>query len=70
MDQHAGGGDPATNEWVAAADRAGPPDELSPHEREAFGCISAGLSNSESCEALHLSPATVKTHVNRIIATL
>ncbi|PPG30119.1 hypothetical protein C5E10_12765 [Pseudoclavibacter sp. RFBG4] len=29
-----------------------------------------GLSNSEICETLHLSPTTVKTHMNRIFAKL
>ncbi|MCS5723712.1 response regulator transcription factor [Herbiconiux sp. CPCC 203407] len=43
---------------------------LSPRELDVFGCIVAGLSNSEICETLHLSPATVKTHVNRIFAKL
>ncbi|MER7015618.1 response regulator transcription factor [Saccharopolyspora sp. NPDC000359] len=45
-------------------------DQLSPREREVFLSIAAGLSNTEICEALHLSPATVKTHVNRIFAKL
>lgn len=45
-------------------------DQLSPRERDVFACIVAGLSNSEICETLHLSPATVKTHVNRIFAKL
>lgn len=49
---------------------AHPLDPLSPRERDVFGCIVAGLSNSEICETLHLSPATVKTHVNRIFAKL
>lgn len=43
---------------------------LSPREREVFLSIGAGLSNTEIGEALHLSPATVKTHVNRIFAKL
>ncbi|WP_416362317.1 response regulator transcription factor [Pseudoclavibacter sp. VKM Ac-2867] len=43
---------------------------LSPRERDVFGCMVAGLSNSEIGETLHLSPATVKSHVNRIFAKL
>ncbi|PPG32684.1 hypothetical protein C5B97_02665 [Pseudoclavibacter sp. RFBB5] len=35
-----------------------------------FACVVAGLSNGEICETLHFSPATVKTHVNRIFAKL
>jgi DNA-binding NarL/FixJ family response regulator len=45
-------------------------DQLSPRERDVFACIVAGLSNDEICETLHLSRATVKTHVNRIFAKL
>ncbi|WP_101596873.1 MULTISPECIES: response regulator transcription factor [Brevibacterium] len=47
-----------------------PLDQLSPREREVFHSMAAGLSNSEICEAFHLSPATVKTHVNRVFAKL
>jgi len=53
-----------------AGERAHPLAPLSPRELDVFGCIVAGLSNSEICETLHLSPATVKTHVNRIFAKL
>ena len=53
-----------------AGERARPLAQLSPRELDVFGCIVAGLSNSEICETLHLSPATVKTHVNRIFAKL
>jgi DNA-binding NarL/FixJ family response regulator len=45
-------------------------DGLSPRERDVFLKIASGLSNSEICEELHLSPATVKTHINRIFAKL
>lgn len=30
----------------------------------------AGLSNPQICQTLHLSPGTVKTHVNRIFSKL
>lgn len=43
---------------------------LSPRERDVFEAIAAGLSNNEIGATLHLSPATVKTHVNRIFAKL
>jgi DNA-binding NarL/FixJ family response regulator len=42
------------------------PDDLTPREAEVLKLIAAGLSNSEIAEALVVSAATVKTHVNRI----
>jgi DNA-binding NarL/FixJ family response regulator len=42
------------------------PDELTPRELEVLKQIAAGLSNREIADALVLSNATVKTHVNRI----
>ena len=56
--------------------RAGTPDAdralsvLSPRERDVFDGIALGLSNPEICALLHLSPGTVKSHVNRIFAKL
>jgi DNA-binding NarL/FixJ family response regulator len=44
--------------------------DLTEREREVFGLIARGLSNDEICEALVISAATVKTHVNRILAKL
>jgi DNA-binding NarL/FixJ family response regulator len=43
---------------------------LSPRERDVFNAIASGMSNPEICTLLHLSPGTVKTHVNRIFAKL
>jgi DNA-binding NarL/FixJ family response regulator len=43
-----------------------PPDELTPREAEVLKLIASGLSNTEIAEALIVSQATVKTHVNRI----
>jgi len=43
---------------------------LSPRERDVFDQIALGLSNGEISAKLHLSPATVKTHINRIFAKL
>jgi DNA-binding NarL/FixJ family response regulator len=50
----------------ASAPRSEPPDELTPREVEVLKLIAAGLSNREIADALVLSSATVKTHVNRI----
>ena len=44
------------------------PDELSPREAEVLRLIATGLSNAEIAEALVVSHATVKTHVNRIFS--
>jgi DNA-binding NarL/FixJ family response regulator len=49
-----------------AVDPSDLPDELTPRELEVLKLIAAGLSNREIADALVLSNATVKTHVNRI----
>ncbi|MGO2750468.1 MAG: response regulator transcription factor [Pseudoclavibacter sp.] len=70
---YASGGSRRERQAAAAAEDADPLDPLdplSPREREVFACIVAGLTNSEICDTLHLSPATVKTHVNRIFSKL
>jgi DNA-binding NarL/FixJ family response regulator len=58
------------------ADRAKvpPPDRsltvLTDRERELVGLVGEGLSNDEIAQRLVLSPATVKTHVNRAMSKL
>jgi DNA-binding NarL/FixJ family response regulator len=42
------------------------PDDLTQRETEVLKLIAAGLSNADIAEALVVSAATVKTHVNRI----
>jgi DNA-binding NarL/FixJ family response regulator len=46
--------------------RADIPDELTAREVEVLKLIATGLSNREIADALVLSNATVKTHINRI----
>lgn len=43
---------------------------LTPREREVFDEIAAGLSNAEIGARLHLTEATVKTHITRVLAKL
>jgi DNA-binding NarL/FixJ family response regulator len=45
---------------------AEPPDDLTPREVEVLTQIAAGLSNSQIAEALFVSEATIKTHINHI----
>jgi len=43
---------------------------LTDRERQIFGEVAKGLSNAEIAAGLHLSEATVKTHITRILAKL
>jgi DNA-binding NarL/FixJ family response regulator len=45
-------------------------DGVTDREREVLTLIARGLSNAELAEHLHLSLATVKTHVGRLLAKL
>jgi len=49
---------------------AGAPSQLTDREHEVLGLVAAGLSNAEIAGNLHLSVATVKTHVSRLLSKL
>ena len=60
-------------EFAARVRRPAPGPELNgltEREREVMTLIASGLSNDEIAERLVLSPATVKTHVSRIMTKL
>lgn len=43
---------------------------LTERERDVLAEVAAGLSNNEIAAALHLSPATVRTYVSRLLTKL
>ncbi|MFG3125167.1 response regulator [Streptomyces sp. NPDC048201] len=45
-----------------------PPDGLTAHESEVLVLIGEGLTNQEIARKLHVSTATVKTHINNLFA--
>ncbi len=55
---------------VAAAGIPARLDQLTDREREIVALVAEGLTNDEIAERLVISPATVKTHVNRSMVKL
>lgn len=45
-------------------------DILSPREHDVFLAIATGMTNAEISERLFLSPATVKSHINKVFSKL
>jgi DNA-binding NarL/FixJ family response regulator len=64
---------PAVTRRVMAAATASPPADTGPlrrltgREQEVLVAVGQGLSNDEIARALHMSPATARTHVGRIL---
>jgi DNA-binding CsgD family transcriptional regulator len=65
-----------THSVLSAALTAGPPTDdgllalLTEREREVLSAVAEGMSNDEIAGALHMSPATARTHVGRVLTEL
>jgi len=61
-------GGPPGGPGAPAAGPAGPPDGLTQREVEVLTEIGAGLSNAEIAAKFRISSATVKSHINHLLA--
>ncbi|HMA47525.1 MAG TPA: response regulator transcription factor [Frankiaceae bacterium] len=67
---------PAVTRRVMRAAAAGTPTDPSPlryltdREQEVLAAVGQGLSNDEIAQLLHMSPATARTHVSRVLTKL
>ncbi len=52
----------------AGGAEAGLPDGMTPRETEVLVLIAEGMSNAEIARRLHISQATVKSHINNLFA--
>lgn len=59
----------AKKEGVPVTDKS-VEEHLTPRQREIFGLLSGGLSNTEIAQKLNLSPNTVRVHVHAIMQRL
>jgi len=62
--------DPARSQDAPEQGTGPLPDGLTPREAEVLTLIAEGLSNAQICARLVVSPATVKTHINRVFAKI
>lgn len=60
--------DPAVQHHLVTAVATPAPAPLTPREAEVLGLIAEGLSNAEIAAQLFISEATVKTHINHLLA--
>ncbi|MBP2705043.1 response regulator transcription factor [Microbispora sp. RL4-1S] len=65
--------DPTVQSRIVSTARLGhvppsPPDGLTPREAQVLALIAAGLTNAQIALRMRISPATVKSHINRAFA--
>ncbi|MEU5825069.1 response regulator transcription factor [Streptomyces sp. NPDC047803] len=56
------------SEAGGAGPAAEPPDGMTPREAEVLVLIAEGMSNADIARSLHISQATVKSHINNLFA--
>ncbi|MFC4135780.1 response regulator [Hamadaea flava] len=62
--------DPAVQHHLVSAVSAPSPGSLTPRETEVLTLIAEGLSNTEIATRLFVTEATVKTHINHLLAKI